>query len=178
MHLAHPFPGPPSTRLLPLWRLHCFHTVYHEDRNSVLGTDRSEQENVGDEKGFQIHIQSQQSWQLVTLSVFLASFLWFPGVAALIRLHNMQRLLRDLAQDQSWSPNDYPAEWTLFNFLWGGESGCFHCLLCIFDSGSKWWTHVSYLVTTRPMKSPGSSSLSSRWRVEIQIGVLREPGDA
>ena len=92
------FPGPPSTRLLPLWRLHCFHTVYREDGISVLGTDRSQkkqyQENMGDEEGFQIHIQSQQSLQLVTCgqgrcparaehreSVFLASFFWFPGVA-------------------------------------------------------------------------------------------------
>ena len=41
-----------------------------EDGISVLGTDRSQkepyQENIGDEEGFQIHIQSQQSWQLVT----------------------------------------------------------------------------------------------------------------
>ena len=35
--------GPPSTcnSLLPLWRLHCFHTVYHKDGISVLETDRS-----------------------------------------------------------------------------------------------------------------------------------------
>ena len=115
-----------ATRLLPLWLLHCFHTVYHEDGSSVLGTDRSRQEhyqeNVGDEEGFQIHIQSQQSLQLVTCgqgrcraraehraSVFLASFLRFPGVYASIRLHNMHRLSCYLAQDnQSWSPLDYP----------------------------------------------------------------------
>ena len=49
---------------------YCFHTVYHEDGISVLGTDSSQkepyQENKGDEEGFQIHIQSQLSWQLVT----------------------------------------------------------------------------------------------------------------
>ena len=64
------FPGPPSTCLLPLRRLHCFHTMYHEDGISVLRTDRSQKEphqkNMGDEEGFQIHIWSQQSWQLVT----------------------------------------------------------------------------------------------------------------
>ena len=46
-----PFPDPPSTSLLLLWRLHCFHTVYHEDWNTVFGTDRSQkepcQENMG-----------------------------------------------------------------------------------------------------------------------------------
>ena len=60
---------------------------------------------MGDEEGFQIHIQSQQSWQLVTCgqgrcsartehreTVFLASFLRFPGVTTSIRLHNMHRL--------------------------------------------------------------------------------------
>ena len=63
--------------------------MYHEDVISVLGTDRSQREqyqaNNGDDEGFQIHIQLQQSWQLVTCgqeSVFLTSFLQFPGVAA------------------------------------------------------------------------------------------------
>ena len=57
-----------------------------------------------DEEGFQINIQSQQSWQLVTCgqgrcpanaqhhkSVFLGSFLLFLGLAASIRLHNIHR---------------------------------------------------------------------------------------
>ena len=131
--LSHPFKiegvflVPQSTRVLPLWRLHCFHTVYHEGGISVLGTDRSPkeqyQENIGGggEEWFQVHIQSQQSWQLVTCgqrrcparaehreSVFLASFLRFPGVAASICLHIMHRLSCDLAQEnQSWSPLDY-----------------------------------------------------------------------
>ena len=81
-----------------------------------LGADRSQKEpyreNIGNEEGFQIHIQSQQSWQPVTCgqercparaenheSVFLASFLQFPGVAASTRLHNMHRLSFDLAED-------------------------------------------------------------------------------
>ena len=71
----------------------------HEDEISVLGTDRSQkepyQENFGDEGGFQIHIQSQQSCQLVQCgqgrclarsehgkSVFLAPFLQFPCILA------------------------------------------------------------------------------------------------
>ena len=69
----------------------------HEDEISVLGTDRSQkepyQENFGDEEGFQIHIQLQQSCQLVQCgqgvvlqehgeSIFLASFLQFPGILA------------------------------------------------------------------------------------------------
>ena len=67
---------------------------------------------MGDEEGFQIHIQSQQSSQLVTCgqgrcpartghceSVFLASFLRFPGVAASIRLHNMHCVSWGHAQD-------------------------------------------------------------------------------
>ena len=98
------FSWSPSTRVLPLRRLHCSHTVCHKDGISVLGTDKSRQkepyqEDIGDEEGFEIHIQSQQSWQLVTCrqghcparteypaSVFLTSFLRFPGVVASIRL--------------------------------------------------------------------------------------------
>ena len=70
------------------------------------------QENMRDEEGFEIHIQSQQSWQLVTCgqgrcparaehceSVLLTSFLRFLGVAASFCLHNMHRLSCDLAQD-------------------------------------------------------------------------------
>ena len=65
-----------------------------------------------DEEGFKIQIQSQQSLQLVTCgqgrsperaehreSVFLASFLRFPGGVASIRLHNMHRLSFNLFQD-------------------------------------------------------------------------------
>ena len=47
--------------LCPLTYFHCFHTVYHEDWISVLGTDRRQdlyQENIGDEEGFQIRIHS------------------------------------------------------------------------------------------------------------------------
>ena len=67
---------------------------------------------MGDAEGFKIHIQSKQSWQLVTCrqgpcpekaghweSVFLASFLWFPGVTASIPLYNMHCLSCNLAQD-------------------------------------------------------------------------------
>ena len=75
--------------------------MYHGDGISVLGTDRSQkepyQENMGNEEVFDIHIQSQLSWQLVTcgqercpvrvdhrMLVFLASFfsLRFPGAVA------------------------------------------------------------------------------------------------
>ena len=82
------------------------------------------QENMGDEKGFQIHIQSQQSWQLLSCGqeccsarakhrelVFLASFLRFSGVAASVRLHIMHRLLCDLANgNQSCSPLIFPKD--------------------------------------------------------------------
>ena len=69
---------------------------------------------MGDEEAFQIHVQSQQSWQLVKCgqghcparaehreSAFLASFLRFTGVtvAASISLHNMHPLSCDLTQD-------------------------------------------------------------------------------
>ena len=123
MHLAHlcssfliPFHGPQV-----LVYCHSFHTVYQEDGILVCGTDRSQkesyQENMGDEEGFQIHIQSRQ---LVTCglgiflreqqeSVFLACIVQFPGVATSIRLHYMHRLSCDLAKDNhSWSPLDYP----------------------------------------------------------------------
>ena len=90
--------------------------MYHEDVISVLGTNRSQkepcQENMGDEEWFHIHIQSQQSRQLVTCqqgccparaehcdTVFFVSFMQFPGVATSIHLHNMHRLTCDLAQD-------------------------------------------------------------------------------
>ena len=67
-----------------------------------------------DEERFRIQIQSQQSWQLVTCgqgccsaraerreSVFLASFMRLPGVAASHCLHtcNMHGLSCDRAQD-------------------------------------------------------------------------------
>ena len=72
----------------------------------ILETDRSKkepyQENMGDEEGIQIHIQSQHSWQLVMRGqgrcpasrtpepVLLTPFLHFSGVASAIRLHNMR----------------------------------------------------------------------------------------
>ena len=37
------FPGPPSTPSLPLWRLHCFQTVFHEgklDQSNILLFDK------------------------------------------------------------------------------------------------------------------------------------------
>ena len=85
----------------------------HEHGISVLGTDKSQNKPyMGDEEGFQIHIQLQQSWQLVAFgqercparaehsdSVFLISFLRFTGVAVSIRLRNMHRLSCDLVQD-------------------------------------------------------------------------------
>ena len=90
--------------------------LYHKDGISGLGTDRSQnepyQENMGGEEIFQIHIQSQQTWQLVTCvqghcparaehrkSVNLAPFSRFPGVAASICLHYMHRLSCYLAQE-------------------------------------------------------------------------------
>ena len=70
------------------------------------------QENMADKVGLQIHIQSQQSLQLVTCrqercparaehrkSVFHATFLRFPGVAASTSLHIMHLLSCDFAQD-------------------------------------------------------------------------------
>ena len=86
------------------------YTVYHKGGISVWGTDRSQkepyQENMGGEESFQNHMQLQQSWQLVTCgkgrrcparaehpeSVFLASFLQLPGVAASIHLQDMHSL--------------------------------------------------------------------------------------
>ena len=99
----------------------------HEGGISVLGTDKSHkepfQEYMGDEEGFQIHIQSQQSWQLVTCgqgscpakaehkeSVFLIAIMQFSGISTSIRLDHMNNCLScDLAQDnQLLSPLDYP----------------------------------------------------------------------
>ena len=129
MHLAHlclsllipseqkAFSWSPNYCLLPQWLLHCFHTVHLEDGISVLRTERSQkepyQENMGDEEGFQILIQSLLLWLLVTCrqgrsparaehreSVFLASFLWFSGVTASLRQHNMHLLSCNLA---SWT---------------------------------------------------------------------------
>ena len=61
---------------------------------------------MGDEERFQIHIQSQQSWQLVTCGqgrcparAEQRQFLRFHGIAASIFLHIMHRLSCDLAQD-------------------------------------------------------------------------------
>ena len=128
------------------------------------GTDRGQkepyQENMGDEEGFQIHIQTQQLWQLVTCgqgrcparaehreSDFLASFLRFPA----IRLHNMHRdrpltVPKDLRHPLSClNPDLNPLKFPSRGRGGGGgvEPGSFYCLLCIFYSGSKWWTHVS-----------------------------------
>ena len=100
--------------------------MYYEDGISVLGIDihvsqkEPYKENIKDEAGFQIHIQSRQSWQLVTVtcwqgrcparaehceSVFRSSFLRFTDVAASICLHNVHRLMCDLDQDN----HDHPS---------------------------------------------------------------------
>ena len=76
---------------------------------------------MGDEERFQIHIQSQQSLQLVTCgqgscpvraehneSVFLDSFLRLPGLGALIHLHNMHRFSCVAQDNESCKPLDYP----------------------------------------------------------------------
>ena len=111
-----PFPCPPNTLSLPLCRLHCSQTVFHKGWILTLGTDRSQQgpyqENMGDEEGLRIRIQSQQSWQLAMCeqahcharaehleSIFLSFFLQFPGTGAAILLHNMHHLSCDLVQD-------------------------------------------------------------------------------
>ena len=62
-----------------------------------------------DEEEFQIHIQSQQSWQLMTCGQgrcpagvslpCLSLFLQFSGVAASNRLNNMHCVSCDHAQD-------------------------------------------------------------------------------
>ena len=80
---------------------------------SVLGTYRSKkkpyQQNMGDEEGFQISFSGSSHCDVCAgafssraehhESVFLASFMYFPGVAASICLHNMHRLSCDFAQD-------------------------------------------------------------------------------
>ena len=91
-----------------------FHTVYHEDGISVLGTNRSHlesnQESMGNEEGFQIHIQSLQSWQLVKCveghcparaehcKSVPRLFLTISCHYTSIRMH-MHRLMCNLAQD-------------------------------------------------------------------------------
>ena len=143
---------------------------------------------MGDEEGFQIHILSQQSWQLVTSgqghcsartehceSVFLASFLRFPGVTTSIRLHNMHHLLPLMITpwpSQKIEVITFYAEWTLLNFLGGSEAGYFHCLLCIFDSWSKCYTQAWSSVPTRSKTSSGSSSLRDTRHREILNQVL------
>ena len=64
------------------------------------------QENMGDEEGFKIHIQSQQSWQFVTYLQGVCparaehpKSVGFPGVTTLIHLHNVSHLSCNLAQD-------------------------------------------------------------------------------
>ena len=152
------FPGPPSTRLLPLWRLHCFHTVYHEGGISVLGTDRSQKEPYKIWGWGRISTPHSIAAVMATFDVWagelyckirppLVSFpRFFLAINWCRRLNSPAKYAPftcNLAQDiQSWPPIDYPkrftspAEWDLLNFLGGGEPGCFRCLLCIFDSGS------------------------------------------
>ena len=105
MHFAHfsvrvflflqyrgPFPGP---QVLVYCLFDAFNTLYHEDGISVLGTDRSQkepyQESMGMRKNFKSTFsRSSHSGQGrfpiraehrdVRESVFLASFLQFPGV--------------------------------------------------------------------------------------------------
>ena len=173
----------PCTWLLPLWRLHCFHTVYHKDGISVLRTDRSQSKYnrriLGMRKDFKSTFSRSSHgnlWQVgrsVILQIQSVKFgilqLSFPClfVATSICLQNMHRLSNDHAQDnQSWSPLDYLKDWgyhhpcrmNTFQFLWGSELGCFHWFLCTFDSDSKWWIHVFSWVTTRSIKLLGSSS--------------------
>ena len=107
--------------------------MYHEDGISVLVTDKSQkeryQENMDDEEGFQIHIQLLQSWQPVTCvkgrcparaghceSVFLVSFLRFPGASASLCLYNIHRLLCYLAHDHPFNiPKDSGHQLSLVN---------------------------------------------------------------
>ena len=90
--------------------------MYHEDGNSVLGTDRSQiepyQENMGDEEvisnphsvtvvmAIYLVWAGSLSYKSRTLHVsFPSLFLAIPSIATTISLHNMHRLSRDLAQD-------------------------------------------------------------------------------
>ncbi|GFQ82070.1 hypothetical protein TNCT_462001 [Trichonephila clavata] len=50
-----------------------------------------------------------------------------------------------------------PAEGVVLNFFRTGDDGCFHSIDLAFDSGVKWWTHVSSPVTIRNRKSLPSS---------------------
>ncbi|GFQ71228.1 hypothetical protein TNCT_711811 [Trichonephila clavata] len=50
-----------------------------------------------------------------------------------------------------------PAEGVVLNVFWTGDDGCFHSIDAAFNSGVKWWTHVSSLVTIRNRKSLPSS---------------------
>ena len=128
----------------------------------------------GMRKDFQIHIQSQQSWQLVTCgqrrcparaehleSGFLASFLRFPGVATSISLHNIHSLSCDIAKDnQPWSPLAIPNDWGHhpLKFLRRRRARVLPLFALHFDSGSTRCTHVSSWVTTHSIKPLGSSS--------------------
>ena len=89
--------------------------MYHEDGNSVLGTDRSQiepyQENMWDEEVISnphsvavvmatCHVWAGSlSYKSITPQVsFPGLFLAIPSVATTISLHNMHRLSRDLTQ--------------------------------------------------------------------------------
>ena len=98
-------------------------------------------------------------------------------------LFNINKIMITPWPSQKTEAFTFPAEETLLNLFGGGEPGCFHCMLCIFDSASKWWTHVSSWVTTQSTKSPGSSSyrdrryleISSRDRFGSSVNILSRP---
>ena len=56
------------------------------------------------------------------------------------------------------------------NFFGDGELKCFHCLLWIFDSGSKWWTQVSSWITNLRWKFFGLAW--NRIRIVLEMSTL------
>ena len=143
---------------------------------SALETDGSQKglhlENTVPEEGLRSCIQSKQPWQLATCeqghyparadnheSPFLSSSSQSPDAAASARLHNMHRLSCGLPWlSQKIEDITFHVGETLLDFLGGGESECFLCMLSLLDYCSKWWTQVSSWVTTRSINSSGSSS--------------------
>ena len=114
-------------------------------------------------------------------SVFLASFLWFPGVAAfaciictiyhatLLKIINHDHPLN--IQKKDWG-HHLPCWMNALKFLRRGWASVLPLLVLHFWLGSKWWTHVLSWVTARSIKSPGSSSSRDRRYLETSSWVL------
>ena len=86
--------------------------------------------------------------------VFNGTFLWllqaFCGlIQRNIHLSLLQAVNRQNSSVWKYIRHNLVADVVFQNLTTGREVGCFHCILCRFISGWKWWAEASSIVTYR-----------------------------